>query len=225
MNAADRLQNLCRTAFSVFGCVQRPTFAALLVCHAFRFYQQTAEPVIGYTVFLIIWIHSHRQPFQSLSVSSVNFFLPSYMLFQIWDLTPHHSSNHIAHPIIIAKLFMLIPGSCLPGLGRPFSDSICIFFLVGKQYSTRTASNDLIAIKANNCTIPKASCLASFIGCAKTFCCVLNQKRAIGITYGSDFINLCRCTVKMCQNHNFHIRIDTKCPFQCLRRHIPCLIF
>ena len=87
-----------------------------LPAHAFRIDNHTGEPEIRLRVFLIIWIHFYRktQLLECFLIPEIDCLFLSDVFFQMGELSPDYSGDHIAHPIVVAQFLVLIPWSVFP---------------------------------------------------------------------------------------------------------------
>ena len=95
-----------------------------LLAHRLRLNEQTGEPIVRNAVLFIKGIHGDRQTFEPLPVALVNHFLSGNVLLKMQHLAPDDPRNYVGHSVIIAQLFMLIPGGGFSCLGGPFTGAI-----------------------------------------------------------------------------------------------------
>ena len=191
--------------------------------------QQAAEPIVWNTVFLIKWIHLYRKILQSLLISLIESFFLADMLFHVWNLSPHDPGHDIAHAVVVADLFVLIPRSRFPALGTPLADLVRIFFGICQEQASAGSGYDLIPIKGDAVILPQSTRLnpltIHLILCAKRLCRVFYDQCPVPVTDLFYFLHLCRSTIKVSDHDKLYFRIELKRLLQCFRTHIPGVIF
>ena len=120
---------------------------------------------------------------------------------------------------------MLIPRCILSCLCRPLANFLCSFLVICKKTSSAATRDYLVTVKRKYIIITECTCLPAFICSAQRFRRILNQDGIMFLYYFLKLFYFSRRSVQMCNYHYFYIRIYLKCFFQCLRIHIPGIIF
>ena len=146
------------------------------------------------------------------------------MLLQIGQLTPDDTGDHIAHAVVIAQFFVLIPGSVLTALGGPLSGLVGGFQVIGQQHTAGRTGDDLIAVEGDDTQIAEGAGLPTLVGCAHGLSSILNEDRAVTVADGTDLIHLAGDTVKVCHHHKLHIGVQFKSLLQSHGVHVPGVV-
>ena len=128
--------------------------ASYLTTHRILIDDEAAQPMVGNRIRLIKRVHGYRKAFQSFLVSVVDCSLLCNVLVKVRNLAADDTCDHIAHPVVVADLFMLVPGGVLPGLRRPLADLVGDLDIGCKQHAATGACDDLVAIERNRVERP-----------------------------------------------------------------------
>ena len=115
------LQNFRRAGLSVLGTVKSLRIAPNLPAHSLWIDNHGREPIVWFAARLVKGIHLHGQIPEPLPIAVIDCFFLRNMRFQMGILAADHTSNNVAHAVVVADLLVLIPRGVFARLRRPFS--------------------------------------------------------------------------------------------------------
>ncbi len=217
----ESFQNLGGAALAGLGRVERFAFTAHLAAHGRRVNQQAAEPEVGLALRRVIRVQAHGQPGQPFAVALVDGFFLRDVFLKVRHLPACHAGNDVAHAVVVAKLFVLIPGGVFAALGGPLAGFLGIFPAVGEQHAAAGAGDDLVAVEAGDAHAAEAPRLHALIGGAEGFSGVFHNHRPVLVADGADLIHLRRGAVEVHNDDHLHLGVDLEGFFQRHRIHVP----
>ena len=147
------------------------------------------------------------------------------MLRQIRELPPENPRDDIAHPVVVAQLFMLIPRGRLATLRRPFSDPVRVVVAVRQQEPAARACDDLVPVPRKNPDVAEAARLDPLEGRAKGFRGVFHDQRAMLRRDRLDFVDLARRPVEVRDDDQPNVGVQFKRLLQRDGIHVPRFAF
>ena len=220
IDGSNGFQNFRGARLPTLRTIQCLSVIPDLFAHGLPIDNKRRQPIVWFCPFHN-GVHFHRQPFKAFSVAFIDCLFLGNMFFQIRILATYHTCNHIAHTIVIANFFVLVPCRILSGLGTPFTSLIGILQRICQQAPARGTGNDFVAVIGNCGIIAKAPTLVSVDRSSHSFRCVFNKQRTVLFADVPDHIDLSRKAVKMRHDNQLYVWVKVKRFFQCGRIHIP----
>ena len=225
IHGGDSLEDFRRAALAFFVDVQGFGFAAHLLAHGVLVDDQAAEPEVRFAVLGIVGVHLHREPLQAILVTHIDGLFLGDVLFEVGHLATYHSSDDVAHAVVVADFLVLVPRGGLATLGAPLAHLLGVFLAVGEEHSAARTGDDLVAVEADGAVVAEVSCLLALVACTEAFGGVLDKERVMLFADGADFVDLGRGSVKVYEHHKAHIGVNFESLFEGDRIHIPGVVF
>lgn len=215
---------MCGTAFPGLGDGEALVLIPYLLAQCFWVDEHTGEPIVGLGVCGTVGVHGDWKVFEAFFVPLIDGFFLGDVFIQMGVLSPDYSGNDIAHAVVVAQFFVLVPGCIFPGLGGPFAHFVCCGQVFGEEHAAGGASDDFIAIEADDIVIAETSGGFAFIGGAQRFCGIFDKDGVVFVTDGFDVVDFCRDTVEMGNDDNFDFWINLESLFQGDGVHVPGVV-
>ena len=199
-------------------------FATDKGAHGFLVDDHAAEPEVGFTVFLVIWIHLHRKILQAFSVTLVDGLLLGDVFVQVRNLAADDTGDNVGHTVVISDLLMLVPGSVFPALGGPLAHLVGILEAVGQEHAAGGAGDDLVAVEGDAVIIPEGAGLFALVRRAEGLGRVFDDQGAVAVADLTEFIDLAGGAIEVGNHDELHIRIERKGLFQGFGAHVPGVV-
>ena len=225
VHGGDALEDFRRAALAFFVDVHGFGFAAHLLAHGALVDDQAAEPEVRFAVFGVVGVHLHREPFQAFLVAHVDGLFLGDVLFEVRHLSADHTSNDVAHAVVVADFFVLIPRGGLTALSAPLAHLLGVFLAVGEEHTATRTGDDLVAVKADGAVVAKVAGLLALVACAEAFGGVFDEEGVMLFADGADFVNASRGSVEVHEYHQAHIRINFEGFLEGDRVHVPGFVF
>ena len=136
------------------------------------------------------------------------------MLLKMQQLTPAETGQNIGHAVVVARVFVLVPGRRFSGLGGPFSGQVRSSLIVGQQHTAAGSGDDLIAVKANGVVFTQGAAGTAMICSRQGFRRIFNQHRIMLFADRPDRIHLGRNAIEVNQQNDLGIGVLFKGLFQ-----------
>ena len=201
VHGADALENFRRAALAFFVDVHGFGFAAHLLAHGVLVDDQAAEPEVRFAVFSIVGVHLHREPFQAFLVAHVDGLFLGDVLFEVGHLAAYHTSDDVAHAVVVADFLVLVPRGSLAALGAPLAHLFGVFLAVGKEHAAARAGDNLVSVEADGTVVAEVAGLLALVACSEAFGGVFDEEGVMLFADGADFVNSGRGSVEV---HEYH---------------------
>ena len=225
VHGGDALEDFRRAALAFFVHVQGFGFAAHLLAHGVLVDNQAAEPKIRHRVLFVVRVHLHREAFQTFAVTFIDGALLGNMFFEVGHLAAYHTSDDVAHAIVVADFLVLVPRGGLAALGAPLANLFGVFLAVGEEHAAAGAGNNLVSVEADGAVVAKVTGLLALVASAEAFGGVFDEEGVVFLADGADFVNAGRGSVEVHEYHQAHVRVNFKSLFEGDRVHVPRLVF
>ena len=225
VHGGDALEDFRRAALALFMNVQGLGFAAHLLTHGILVDDQAAEPKVRFAVFSIVGVHLHRESLQAFLVTHIDGLFLGDVLFEVGHLAAYHTSDDVAHSVVVADFLVLVPRGGLAALGAPLAHLFGVFLAVGKEHAAARAGYNLVSVEADGAVVAKVACLLALVACAEAFGGVFDEEGVVFLADGADFVNSGRGSVEVYEYHQAHVRVNFKSLFEGDRVHVPGLVF
>ena len=225
VHGGDAFEDFGRAALALLVDVEGVGFASDLLAHGAFVDNQAAEPKVRFAVLGVIRVHLHGESLEAFAVAFVDGALLGDVFFEVWHLATHNACNHVAHAVVVADFFVLVPSCGFAALGAPLAHLFGVFLAVGEEHSAAGAGDNLVSVEANGTVVAEVSGLLALVACAKTFGGVFDEERVVLFADGADFVDLGRGPVKVYEHHQTHVGVNLECLFEGDRVHVPCLVF
>jgi len=225
VHGGDALEDFRRAALAFFVDVEGIGFAAHLLAHGVLVDDQAAEPKVRFAVLDIVGVHLHRETFQAFLVAHVDGLFLGDVLFEVGHLAAHHARDDVAHAVVVADFFVLVPRGGLATLGAPLAHLFGVFLAVGKEHAAATAGDNLVSVEADGTVVAEVAGLLAFVACSEAFGGVFDEEGVVLFADSADFVNAGRCSVEVYEYHQAHVRVNFKSLLEGDRVHVPCLVF
>lgn len=194
-------QNFRGAALALFMNVQGIRFATHLLAHSVFIDNQAAEPKVRFAVFSVIRIHLNRESLQAFLVTHIDGLFLGDVLFEVGHLAAYHTSDDVAHAVVVADFLVLVPRGGFSALGTPLAHLFGVFLAVGKEHTAARAGDNLVSVEADGTVVAEVAGLLALVACAKTFGGVFDEEGVVLFADGADFVNSGRGSVKV---HEYH---------------------
>ena len=225
VHGGDFFEDFSRAALALLVDVEGVGFATDLLAHGAFVDDQAAEPKVRHAVLGVVGVHLHRESLESFAVAFVDGALLGDVFFEVRHLASHNACNHVAHAVVVADFFVLVPGCGFAALGAPLAHLLGVFLAVGEEHSAAGTGDDLVAVKADGAEVAEISGLLALVACAEAFGGVLDEERIVLFADVADFVDLGRGSVEVHEYHQAHVRVNFKSLFEGDRIHVPRLVF
>lgn len=225
VHGGDALEDFRRAALAFFVDVEGIGFAAHLLAHGALVDDQAAEPKVRFAVFSIVGVHLHRESLQAFLVAHVDHLFLGNVLFEVGHLAAYHTSDDVAHAVVVADFLVLVPRGGLATLGAPLAHLFGVFLAVGKEHAAARAGDNLVSVEADGTVVTEVAGLLALVACSEAFGGVFDEEGAPFLADGADFVNAGRGSVEVYEYHQAHVRVNFKSLFEGDRVHVPCLVF
>ena len=197
VHGGDAFQDFRGAALARLVDVQGVGFAAHLLAHGIFIDNQAAEPEVRFAVGGVVGVHLHREALQAFLVAHVDGLFLGDVLFQVRHLAADHAGNHVAHAIVVAHLFVLVPGGRLAALGAALAHLVGVVLAVGQEHAAATSGDNLVAVKADGAVVAELARLYALVGGPEAFGGIFDKERVMLFADGADFIDLAGRSVQM----------------------------
>lgn len=225
VHGGDALEDFRRAALAFLVDEQGFSFAAHLLAHGVFVDNHAAEPEVRFAVVGIVGVHLHGQAFQAFLVAHVDGLFLGDVLFEVGHLAAYHSSDDVAHAVVVADFFVLVPRGGLAALGAPLAHLLGVVLAVGEEHAAATAGDNLVSVEADGAVVAKVAGLLALVACTEAFGGVFDKEGVVFLADGADFINTGRGSVEVYEYHQAHVRVNFECLFEGDRVHVPRLVF
>ena len=225
VHGGDALENFRRAALAFFVDVQGLGFTAHLLAHSALVDDQAAEPEVRFAVLGVVGVHLHRESLQAFLVAHVDGLFLCDVLFEVRHLAAYHTSDHVAHAVVVADFLVLVPRGGLTALSAPLAHFLSVFLTVGKEHTAAGTGNNLVSVEADGTVVAKVAGLQALVACTEAFGGVFDNKGVMLFADGADFVNASRGSVEVHEYHQAHIRINFEGFLEGDRVHVPGFVF
>lgn len=225
VHGGDALENFRRAALAFFVDVQGLGFAAHLLTHGILVDNQATEPEVRFAVIGVVGVHQHRESLQTILVAHIDGLFLGDVLFEVGHLAAYHTSDDVAHAVVVADFLVLVPRGGLATLGAPLAHLFGVFLAVGKEHAAARAGDNLVSVEADGAVVAKVAGLLALVACAEAFGGVFDEEGVVFLADGADFVNPGRGSVEVHEYHQAHVRVNFECLFEGDRVHVPGLVF
>ena len=225
VHGGDAVQDFRGAALAFFVHVQGFGFAAHLLAHGILVDYQATEPEVRFAVAHVVGVHLHGQALQAILVAFVNGTLLGDVFFQVRHLAADYACNHVAHAVVVADFFVLVPGSGFAALGAPLADFFGVVLAVGKEHAAAGAGDDLVAVKTDGAVVAEVAGLLAFVACAEAFGGVFDKEGVVLFADGADFVNFGGGAVQMNKHNQSHVGVNLEGLFEGDGVHVPGVVF
>ena len=142
-------------------------------------------------------LHHQRQSIQLGDITLKNgpFLLNAKR--QYLYLPTANAGADVTHTVVVADLFMLIPGEGLPSLSSQFQSMNSICLVLADQHTAARCGDNLVAIERQCAKLAKGAALAPGVLTPQSLSRILNQGYAMFPADSRDLIQLGGITVQM----------------------------
>ena len=225
VHGGDALEDFRRAALAFFMDIQSFGFTADLLAHGVFIDNQTAKPKIRFAVFSIVGVHLHRESLQAFLVAHVDGLFLGDVLFEVGHLATHNACNHVAHAVVVADFFVLVPRGGLAALGAPLAHLLGVFLAVGKEHAAARAGDNLVSVEADGTVVAEVAGLLALVACTEAFGGVFDEEGIVFFADGADFVDLGGGAVQVHEYHQAHIGVNFEGLFEGDRIHVPGVVF
>ena len=197
VHGGDAFQDFRGAALALFVDVQGVGFAADLLAHGTLVDNQAAEPKIRFAVLRVVGVHLHREALQALPVAHVDGLFLGDVFFEVGHLAADDSRDDVAHAVVVADFFVLVPRGGLAALGAPLAYLLGVFLAVGEEHAAATSGDNFVAVEADGAVVAELAGLYALVGGAEAFGRVFDEERAAFFADGADFVHLAGSSVQM----------------------------
>ena len=224
VHGGDAFQNLRGAALARLVDVQSVGFAAHLLAHGALVDNQAAEPEVRFAVGGVVGVHLHREALQALPVAHVNGLFLGDVLFEVGHLAADHAGDDVAHAVVVAHFFVLVPGGRLAALGAPLAHLLGVVLAVGEEHAAATAGDNLVAVEADGAVIAELARLLALVGGPEALGGVFDEERVVASANRTDFVHLAGRSVQMNKHHQAHVGVNFESLFKRHRVHVPGVV-
>ena len=225
IHGGDAFQDFRGAALAFFVHVQGFGFAAHLLAHGVLVDNQATEPEVRFAVSGVVGVHGHGQALQAFLVAHVDSLFLGDVFVEVGHLAADYAGDHVAHAVVVADFFVLVPRGGFAALGAPLADFFGVFLAVGKEHAAAGAGDDLVAVEADGAVVAKVAGLLALVACAEAFGSVFDDEGVVFLADGADFVNPGRGSVEVHEYHQAHVRVNFESLFEGDRVHVPGLVF
>ncbi len=224
VHGGDAFQDFRGAALALFVDVQGVGFTAYLLAHCILVDNHAAEPEVRFAVLRVVGVHLHREAFEAFLVAHVDGLFLGDVLFQVGHLAADYASDDVAHAIVVADFFVLVPGGGLAALGAPLADFLGVVLAVGEEHAAARAGDNLVAVEADGAVVAELAGLHALVACAETLGGIFDEERVVLFTNGADFVHLAGCSVQVNEHHQSYFGVNFESLFERHRIHVPGVV-
>lgn len=224
VHGGDAFQDFRGAALARLVNIQGVGFAADLLAHGVFVDNHAAEPEVRFAVGGVVGVHLHREALQAFLVAHVDSLFLGDVLFQVRHLAADHAGDDVAHAVVVAHLFVLVPGGCLAALGAPLAHLLGVVLAVGQEHAAATASDNLVAVKTDGAVVAELAGLYALVASTEAFGGVFDEERVVFFADGADFVHLARRSVQMNEHHQSHVGVNLEGLLERDRIHVPGVV-
>ena len=149
IDGCQGIEDLLGGGFAGLGFVEVVAFAADHGGHGFFVDDEAAEPEVWAAFFAVPGVHFDWEVGEAFFVALVDRAFLSDVLVKVGELAADDSGDDVGHAVVVADLFVLVPGSGFAALGGPFADFIGVSFIICQEHAAGAAGDDLVAVEGD----------------------------------------------------------------------------
>lgn len=225
VHGGDAVQYLRGAALALLVHVHGLGLAAHLLAHGGLVDNQATEPEVRFAIHGIVGVHGHGEALQAFLVAHVDGLFLGDVFVEVGHLAADHAGDYVAHAVVVADFFVLIPRGCLAALGAPLADLLGVFPAVGEEHAAAASGDDLVAVEADGAVVAEVAGLLALVGCPEAFGGVFDKEGIVLFADGADFVDLARRSVQMNKHHQAHVGVNFEGLFEGDGVHVPGVVF
>lgn len=225
VHGGDAVQDFRGAALAFFVDVQGFGFAAHLLAHGVLVDNQAAEPEVRFAVAHVVGVHLHGQAFQAFLVAHVDGLFLGDVFVEVGHLAADYAGDHVAHAVVVADFFVLVPGGGFAALGAPLADFFGVVFAVGEEHAAAGAGDDFVAIEADGAVVAEVAGLLALVACAEAFGSVFDKEGVMFFADGADFVDFGGGAVQVHEHDQAHVGVNFEGLFEGDGIHVPGVVF